>query len=210
MSFAGNHPIETDNVGRRASEFDHRATRHMDQESRGDFDTESMRELARLWVQSQPVISAYLTANVIDMHHAEDLVQEVAQVVAEKFAEYDPRRSFTSWSLGIARNRLLKYYRLRARDRLVLSEAALSKLGEALERIEHESEDRRAALRACLEKVQGRRRQVLEMRYGENAKVGAIAEHFGMSADGVSVMLHRIRSLLFECIQRQLARTEAR
>jgi DNA-directed RNA polymerase specialized sigma24 family protein len=48
------------------------------------------------------------------------------------------------------------------------------------------------------------------MRYGENAKVGAIADHFGMSADGVSVMLHRIRSLLFECIQRQLARREAR
>jgi RNA polymerase sigma-70 factor (ECF subfamily) len=181
----------------------------MDQHSRGDFDTESMRELARLWVQSQPVISAYLTANVIDLHHAEDLVQEVAQVVAEKFAEYDRRRSFTSWSLGIARNRLLKYYRLRARDRLVLSEAALNKLSDALERIEHETQDRRAALRVCLEKVQGRRRQVLEMRYGENAKVSAIAEHFGMSADGVSVMLHRVRALLFECIERQLARSEA-
>jgi RNA polymerase sigma-70 factor (ECF subfamily) len=195
---------------RRASELDHQATTRMDQEPRGDFDTESMRDLARLWVQSQPVISAYLTANVIDLHHAEDLVQEVAQVVAEKFAEYDRSRSFTSWSLGIARYRLLKYYRLRARDRLVLSEAALNKLSEALERIEHETEDRRAALRVCLEKVQGRRRQVLEMRYGENAKVGAIAEHFGMSADGVSVMLHRIRALLFECIERQLARSEAR
>jgi RNA polymerase sigma-70 factor (ECF subfamily) len=195
---------------RRASELDHQATTRMDQEPRGDFDTESMRDLARLWVQSQPVISAYLTANVIDLHHAEDLVQEVAQVVAEKFAEYDRSRSFTSWSLGIARNRLLKYYRLRARDRLVLSEAALNKLSEALERIEHETEDRRAALRVCLEKVQGRRRQVLEMRYGENAKVGVIAEHFGMSADGVSVMLHRIRALLFECIERQLARSEAR
>jgi DNA-directed RNA polymerase specialized sigma24 family protein len=48
------------------------------------------------------------------------------------------------------------------------------------------------------------------MRYGENAKVSDIAEHFGMSADGVSVMLHRIRALLFECIERQLARSEAR
>jgi RNA polymerase sigma-70 factor (ECF subfamily) len=202
--------MEAERLHGRASELDQQAAAHMEQESRGDFDTESMRDLARLWVQSQPVISAYLTANVIDLHHAEDLVQEVAQVVAEKFAEYDRSRSFTSWSLGIARNRLLKYYRLRARDRLVLSEAALNKLSEALERIEHETEDRRAALRVCLEKVQGRRRQVLEMRYGENAKVGAIAEHFGMSADGVSVMLHRIRALLFECIERQLARSEAR
>ena len=103
----------------------------------------------------------------------------------------------------------MKYYRLRARDRLVLSEAALSKLSEALERMEHEAEDRRAALRRAW-RIQGRRRQVLEMRYGENAKVGDIAEQFGMSPDGVSVMLHRIRPLLFECIQRQLARSEAR
>ena len=49
----------------------------------------AVRELAGLWVRSQPVISAYITANVFDMHHAEDLVQEVAQTVAEKFATFD-------------------------------------------------------------------------------------------------------------------------
>lgn len=169
----------------------------------------SMRELARLWVQSQSAISAYLTANVIDVHHAEDLVQEVAQVVAEKFNEYDRQRSFTSWALGIARNRLLKYYRTRARDRLVLSELALTQLGNALERVEHEAEDRRTALRICIERVEGRRRRVLELRYGENAKVGEIAQQLDMSSDGVSVMLHRIRTLLYECIQKQLAQAQA-
>jgi RNA polymerase sigma-70 factor (ECF subfamily) len=182
----------------------------MDPSSREGVDTKSMRELARLWVQSQSAISAYLTANVIDVHHAEDLVQEVAQVVAESFGEYDRRRSFTSWALGIARNRLLKYYRSRARDRLVLSEAALGKLADALERVEHEAEDRRIALRACLERIEGRRRTVLELRYGENAKVMAIAQQLQMSPDAVSVMLHRIRTILYECIQRQLAKSEAR
>jgi RNA polymerase sigma-70 factor, ECF subfamily len=181
----------------------------MDRETRRNFDTEPMRELARLWMQSQSAISAYLTANVIDAHHAEDLVQEVAQVVAEKFAEYDRSRSFTSWTLGIARNRLLKYYRTRSRDRLVLSEAALLQLASALERVEYESEDRRIALRKCLERVEGRRRRVLEMRYGANARVGEIAQELGMSTDGVSVMLHRIRSVLFDCIRKQLAKSEA-
>jgi RNA polymerase sigma-70 factor (ECF subfamily) len=182
----------------------------MEQHSRADVDTASMRELARLWVQSQAAISAYLTANVVDVHHAEDLVQDVAQVVAEKFAEYDRDRSFTSWALGIARNRLLKYYRTRARDRLVLSEVALTKLSDALERIEHETEDRRIALRTCLDRVAGRRRRVLELRYGENAKVIEIAQRLGMSSDGVSVMLHRIRSVLYDCVQKQLARIETR
>jgi len=175
----------------------------------GNSPVSSMRELARLWIQSQPVISAYLTANVIDAHHAEDLVQEVAQVVAEKFDEYDRLRSFTSWALGIARNRLLKYYRTKSRDRLVLSEVALTQLGSALERVEHEAEDRRIALRKCLERIEGRRRRVLEMRYGENFKVGEIAHQLGMSSDGVSVMLHRIRSVLHGCIQKQLAHAEA-
>jgi RNA polymerase sigma-70 factor, ECF subfamily len=165
----------------------------------------SMRELAGLWVQSQSVISAYITANVVDAHHAEDLVQEVAQVVAEKFAEYDRSRSFTSWAMGIARNRLLKYYRSHARDRMVLSETALSRLGEGLERIEHEVEDRREALRVCLEKIQGRRRQVLETRYGESSAIPEIAQRFQMSTTAVSVMLHRIRTVLHNCIGLQLA-----
>ena len=166
----------------------------------------AVRELARLWVQSQPVISAYVTANVLDRHHAEDLVQEVAQVVAEKFATFDRSRSFVSWALGIARNRVLKYYRSRARDRLVLSENALIKLEQALEQVGQEAEDRRMALKICLERIQGRRREVLEMRYSQNAKIADIAQQFSMSADGVFVMLHRIRTMLYGCIHRQLAK----
>lgn len=185
---------------------EHQHVRHMGRDSHRDLDTESMRELARLWVQSQSAISAYITANVIDVHHADDLVQEVAQVVAEKFSEYDRARSFTSWALGIARNRLLKYYRSRARDRLVLSEAALARLGEAMERVEHEAEDRRAALRYCLERISGRRREVLDMRYGQNSKITEIAARFGMSPSGVSVMLYRVRAVLFRCVRGQLAK----
>jgi RNA polymerase sigma-70 factor (ECF subfamily) len=168
-------------------------------------DVDALRELARLWVQSQSVISAYITANVIDMHHSEDIVQEVAQVVAEKFATFDRSRSFISWALGIARNRVLKYYRSRARDRLILSEAALVKLEDALGSVELEVEPRRSALRQCLEKIHGRRREVLDLRYSENAKVADIAQRFGMSSDGVFVMLHRVRSMLFACIHQQLA-----
>jgi len=165
----------------------------------------SVRELARLWVQSQSVISAYITANVIDLHHAEDIVQEVAQIVAEKFNSFDRSRSFVSWALGIARNRVLKYYRSRARDRLIMSEAALVRLENALENTESQAEERRMALRFCLERIKGRRREVLEMRYSRNTKIADIAQQFSMSTDGVFVMLHRIRMVLHECIQRRLA-----
>ena len=70
-------------------------------ENEGTPQNSAVRELARLWVQSQSVISAYITANVLDIQHAEDLVQEVAQVVAEKFDTFDRERSFISWCLEL-------------------------------------------------------------------------------------------------------------
>jgi RNA polymerase sigma-70 factor (ECF subfamily) len=171
--------------------------------------TNSMRELAGYWVQSQAVISAYITANVFDLHHAEDVVQEVAQIVAEKFASFDRSQSFVSWALGIARNRILKYYRTRARDRVVLSEDALVRLGDEMEQVGTENEERREALRHCLQEITGRRREVLELRYRQNTKVMDIAERFGMSTSAVSVMLHRVRVALHDCVERQLGKAGA-
>jgi RNA polymerase sigma-70 factor, ECF subfamily len=194
-------PESSSAVGAELREF-----RRMDQRSRGEGESSSMRELARLWVQSQPAISAYITANVFDLHHAEDLVQEVAQVIAEKFTTFDRSRSFLSWALGIARNRVLKYYRSRSQDRLVLSEAALAKLAESMERVEDEAEARREALRHCLQEIRGRRREVLQLRYGENAKTAEIADRFSMSPSAVSVMLFRVRAALYSCIRNQLAK----
>jgi RNA polymerase sigma-70 factor (ECF subfamily) len=163
-----------------------------------------MRSLAGHWVQSQSAVSAYITANVIDLHHVEDLVQEVAQVCAEKYSTFDRDRSFTSWALGIARHRLLKYYRTRSRDRLVLSEPALELLEAALVRVEHEGEERRDAVRRCLQQIEGRRRQVLEMRYGMGTKVADIAVQLDMSPSAVSVMLHKVRAALVKCVSQLL------
>lgn len=164
--------------------------------------------MASLWVQSQSIVSAYITANVIDLHHAEDLLQEVAKAVAEKFDTFDRSRPFTPWVLGIARNRLLKYYRSRARDRLVLSEPALARYGDAMQRIEPEAEERRHALRECLKQVTGRSREALDLRYGADLKVREIGQRLGVSASTVSVMLYRVRRVLDECIRRTLSRGE--
>jgi RNA polymerase sigma-70 factor (ECF subfamily) len=176
-----------------------------DASAQGDKDaTHAMRTLTRLWVRSQATVSAYITANVSDLHHAEDLVQEVAQVAAEQFAQYDTNRSFTAWTLGIARLRVLKYYRSQSRDRLVLNESALERLADALEELAPQAERRREALRNCLERVEGQRREAVQLRYHEGLAVSEIAEKLATSPSSVSVMLHRIRKSLLECIQRRL------
>jgi RNA polymerase sigma-70 factor (ECF subfamily) len=173
-------------------------------------ESDQLRKMATLWVRAQPAISSYLLSVVHDFHHAEDLLQEVAEVVALKFGEYDSDRPFVAWALGIAKIRVLKYFRQVSRDRLVFCESTLDGLAEAFQRVDVETEhdSARIALRECVKRVEGRRRQVLEMRYQSELSVVTIAKRLGISSNAVSMMLHRIRTMLAECVQRQLVSEE--
>lgn len=165
--------------------------------------------MAKLWMQSQGAIAAYVTANTRDFHHAEDVIQEVGRVVAEKFGDYDPTRSFTAWSLGIARNCVLSHYRDSGRDRLLLSENALRTVEAAVEEVARTGERRRVALRACLDTLRDREREWLTLRYEHGLAVSEIASQKITSASTVSVTLHRLRRKLLDCIERRLARMES-
>jgi RNA polymerase sigma-70 factor (ECF subfamily) len=178
----------------------------------GDLDFESDESsverqlLATLWEQARPAVFAYLTASVYDFHRAEDLLQEVAVAIAGRFQAYDAKRPFLAWSLGVARNCVLSYYREQARDRRHFSEATLHLLGEAAERHSPDAGSlKRDALRHCLGKIAGRRRQVLEMRYNGGLSIADIAAQIGGTSNAVKVLLHRVRNTLEECIQRRLA-----
>jgi RNA polymerase sigma-70 factor, ECF subfamily len=171
----------------------------------GGISTAQARQLSVLWTKAHPIVSAYFRACLWDFHQAEDLLQETAAAAAEKFTTYDPARSFTSWVLGIARNKLLHHHRTHANDRHVFDDTTVNKLAEVYADMEPEISAMHAALEGCIDRVQGRPRKLLEMRYVRELTPAKIAAMSGMNANAVSVMLHRVRRTLRECIERQLA-----
>jgi RNA polymerase sigma-70 factor (ECF subfamily) len=167
--------------------------------------TAQARELSVLWTKAHPIVSAYFRASLRDFHQAEDLLQETAAVVAEKFTSFDPSRSFVSWVLGVARNKLLHHLRTHSNDRHVFDEATIREITDMYAALEPESSAMSAALETCIDRVSGRPRKVLEMRYIRELTPAKIAAQTGMNANAVAVMLHRIRRALRECIEKQLA-----
>jgi RNA polymerase sigma-70 factor (ECF subfamily) len=157
-----------------------------------------------LWTKAHPIVAAYFRACLHDFHQAEDLLQETAAAAAEKFTTYDPSRSFTAWVLGVARNKLLHYQRTHANDRHVFDDRVVRDLADIYAGMEKEISAIHAALETCVEGVQGRARKLLEMRYVRELTPAKIAALTGMNANAVSVMLHRVRRALRECIERQL------
>lgn len=161
---------------------------------------------AALWEQNRPAVFAYVFGSVQDYHRAQDIVQEVAVAVATDFHKFDRERSFLAWVTGIARNRVLEFYRKQKKDRIVLNEATLVALGQAVERLRIDRmEDQRVALRHCMEKLDSRRKLALELRYTDNLRVAEIAERIGATANAAKILLHRARLSLGECIERRLS-----
>ncbi|HEX6962607.1 MAG TPA: sigma-70 family RNA polymerase sigma factor [Lacipirellula sp.] len=171
----------------------------------GDAD-DDRTELAALWEQARPAVFAYLTATVYDFHRAEDLLQEVAVAIAGKFHTFDHERSFLAWAIGIARNRVLLYFREQARDRRHFSDATFQLLAEAAQQYPpEEGSPKREALRHCLDKTTGRRRRVLDLRYTGGLSIAEIAARLDMTNSAVKIMLHRVRAAIEQCVERRIA-----
>jgi len=170
-----------------------------------DSTDDRMRQIARLWTQAQPAVSAMTVSMVVDFHAAEDLLGQVAETVVAKFDDYDAARPFVPWALGIARNRVLQHFARRAGDRHVFcDEEVLRILAGAHAETAEEIPRRQMALRACLQKLEGRARLVLELRYVQDMKAAEIARRLGTTDDNVWVLLHRIRRSLAGCVDEAL------
>ena len=162
-------------------------------------------ELARLWMGAQGSVLSFICAAIPKFHDAEDVLQQVAMEAAKGFHSYDPSRPFVGWVLGIARRRIARYFAANKSQPVIFSDPAL----EALEQryvTEHSTYDvRREALDKCIGEMDGRSREILDMRYEEALNSEEISARAGVTVGSIRVILTRIRKKLAECVRGKLA-----
>ncbi|MFC1763750.1 sigma-70 family RNA polymerase sigma factor [Planctomycetota bacterium] len=169
-----------------------------------------MQKLTSEWTAVQPDVFSYVAAIIPNFHDAQDVVQKVAVVIVDKYEQYDSKRFFREWVLGITRLEILKYRQNKAREKLVFSENLIDRLTELHQ---HQKEDEKDdlfchALRHCLKSVRGRRRVVLDMWYTEEVNADVIAKELVISKNTVYSIIHRVRNFLRTCVERRLASME--
>lgn len=168
---------------------------------------EQSEQLAALWTQAQPVVSAYIRTLLPDFHQAEEVLQRVAVVLVGKFETYDPARPFVPWAIGFARFEVLRYRRDFATDRHQFDSDIVEQVAELYQSDEIDFSEWRGALRTCVGKLQGRNRQALLMRYTQSVGPKAIGKEMDMSPNAVRQLLHRVRTTLRQCIERAINKT---
>lgn len=166
---------------------------------------EAQKTLMVLMTQHQRRIFGYIYTLVPDRHDAEDLLQETSLVICEKFGEFRIGTDFVAWACQIAWWRVRASRQKFARSKVVFDDSILESVAQTAAELAPEMSVRHEALANCLKKLHPRDRELLITRYEPGNGVGEAARHTGRSMDAAYKALTRLRKLLFDCVNHQLA-----
>lgn len=162
----------------------------------------------RMYNSAQQRIYAYLLMMVHNHSDAEDLLQETASILWEKFEEFDNTKSFPAWAVGIARNKALDLMKSKRSSRPFFSEELYDDILKVEQAESANAEKRLNALRGCVKKMPLTHQKLINQRFEKGVAVKKISQKSGSSTDAIYKRLSRIYSALAGCVRRTLAQWE--
>ena len=139
---------------------------------------------------------------------ADDILQEVACQIAEKYDEYDSDRPFLPWAIGVAKIKIAEHYRLQNKDVAMYFGDYIESLSEACFRIHSYLHPYSKALDECLKKIDTKGEQLLTYRYQDSMTPQVIADKMNTSSGTIRVMLTRLRNKLKKCMESKVSSNE--
>lgn len=159
-----------------------------------------------LFLKHQDDMRAVIGSFIRDRSMADDVFQEMALTLWQKFDEFDPSRSFGAWARGIAVRKVLQRFDRNKRLPLSMDPATIEAVVEAFnDRDIHETAEMESALGHCLQTLPERSRSLVRMRYEEGLSLQTMAERISSTLDAVNKALSRIRAALRDCVEHRLA-----
>lgn len=200
LSAGGNAPVKNNRLS-------FRELRHLQVHSMTESERES--EFVAQLTEHQLPLRLYVQSLMPGNPSAHDVTQHANATIWTKRADFTPGTNFKAWAFAIARFEVLNYRKQQARDARFVFSAELEETFAAELATRPDDEDRRhSALKSCLQKLRPADRDLLMHRYAATGTLEVYGRRVGRSVGGLKVTLHRLRSALLACIERQLAGPE--
>lgn len=156
------------------------------------------------WVRRHQVRAwRYVRMRGCPAHQADDLVQEAMLAAVHKDQHLQDDEPAAAWLRGALENLWRMHLRSEGRrarhTEAAIAARAIARLGPG-----DDAGIWLAALQNCLQRLEGRSRQLLDLHYRAGRSRLAIAEELGMRENGVKALLRRVRAVLRDCVTRHL------
>lgn len=157
-----------------------------------------------LYLENEQALLGFVRSLVQTLDEAKEIMQETATILWCKFDDLDSHDNFRPWAFGVARYQVLAFVRDRSRDRHIFSEDLLASLADDAEEAGLDSDQEIVALESCLRKLSDNQRELVQDAYSKDTNIKTIAISMGKTPMAIYKSLHRIRTTLSSCIQKNL------
>jgi len=159
--------------------------------------------VAALVRRHQAGLWRFVRALGCDDREAEEVVQDTFVAVLQRpFGEIDERAT-AAYLRTAAKHRLWKTRRRRQGMATVAIDAIEAAF---VAECEDGGDLKVGALRACVDSLDERARELIDAHYRDNLSRAQLAGKFAMSEDGIKSWLRRVRAALRVCVERRVGR----
>jgi RNA polymerase sigma-70 factor (ECF subfamily) len=144
----------------------------------------------------------YLRVLGCDPQAADDLCQETFLVALRKRVRFRGAAEAAVYLRRTARFLFLEHRRRRGRSREEIGSDAWVDAVDASFEASAPHDVWLAALERCRARLEGRRREAVELSYEQGLSRAEVARRMSMSEHGVRNLLHRVRAALRQCIEK--------
>ena len=166
-------------------------------------DVGAFSELVRRY---QVNVRACLAVRLSSRVESEDLAQEAFVIAFRKLADFDSSRAFGPWVRTIALNLLKNHWRKHRPDAvggaIELEQLINTRINQKY--ADGREEDRVAALKVCLNKLDAKMQEIVKLHYVERVSVKELTETMNIKHSAMTMRLHRMRDQLRRCINERL------
>jgi RNA polymerase sigma-70 factor, ECF subfamily len=153
-------------------------------------------------------VYAYVRSQIAHKTDAEDVFQETAVTLWEKFGGFQDGTSFLAWAYQVARFKVQHYYAKKTRQQRLFSQAFMELVAKRAEGMENELGGLEDILTECMKRLPSSDAEVVRRCYASKATVAIVAGELGRPVGTVKNVLKRSRQALYECILRGLKHEE--
>jgi len=165
--------------------------------------TAAQQRFLSLFLRSEREVFRYVAALVPNVTDAEDIVQQTALALWEKFDAYDASQPFTPWACRFALNKARQWIERRQRWQALLDHGLAEELAQRRQELQPQVEHRLRHLESCLGNLPAEQLSLVEGYYYERTDIESLAGRSGRSVAATYKMLQRIRQALQICVESQ-------
>ncbi len=158
-------------------------------------------EFVALYTRCERKLYRYVASLLPRPAEAEDVLQETARVLWQKFDQYRRGEPFFPWACRVARYEVLNYCQRERTRRKYFRPAIVELLADARDEYDDLLEAQSRWLKECMEKLAAIDRRLIERRYASERSLAELAAETGRTSNALYKSMQRIRRTLLQCIE---------